>query len=88
MEFVGMATIKEVVLKHHKKDDGTYNIKYRLTHNRKITYIKHELFCRGKAIKKRLYYKRQVFTFSGLDRYRKIPGKVDRARKITDAFRC
>jgi len=24
--FVGMATIKEVVLKHHKKEDGIYNI--------------------------------------------------------------
>ena len=34
--FVKMATIKEVVLKHHKKEDGIYNIKFRLTHNRSL----------------------------------------------------
>ena len=34
-----MATIKAVVQKHHKKEDGTYNVKIRVTHNRKIAYI-------------------------------------------------
>jgi integrase len=52
MEFVSMATIKEVVLKHHKKEDGTYNIKYRLTHNRKITYINTNYFAGEKQLKK------------------------------------
>lgn len=52
MSFVGMATIKEVVLKHHKKEDGTYNIKYRLTHNRKITYINTNYFADEKQLKK------------------------------------
>lgn len=47
-----MATIKEVVLKHHKKEDGTYNIKYRLTHNRKITYINTNYFVGEKQLKK------------------------------------
>jgi len=47
-----MATIKEVVLKHHKKEDGTYNIKYRLTHNRKITYINTNYFACEKQLKK------------------------------------
>jgi hypothetical protein len=47
-----MATIKEVVLKHHKKEDGTYNIKYRLTHNRKITYINTNYFAGEKQLKK------------------------------------
>ncbi|HEY2580335.1 MAG TPA: phage integrase SAM-like domain-containing protein [Mucilaginibacter sp.] len=47
-----MATIKEVVLKHHKKEDGTYNIKYRLTHNRKITYINTNHFVSEKQLKK------------------------------------
>jgi len=50
--FVNMATIKEVVLKHHKKEDGTYNIKYRLTHNRKITYINTNHFAGEKQLKK------------------------------------
>ncbi|WP_295793993.1 phage integrase SAM-like domain-containing protein [Mucilaginibacter sp.] len=52
-----MATIKEVVLKHHKKDDGTYNIKYRLTHNRKITYINTNYFAGEKQLKKDLTIK-------------------------------
>jgi integrase len=50
--FVKMATIKEVVLKHHKKEDGTYNIKYRLTHNRKVTYINTNYFAGEKQLKK------------------------------------
>jgi len=57
MEFVRMATIKEVVLKHHKKEDGTYNIKYRLTHNRKITYINTNHFAGEKQLKKDLTVK-------------------------------
>src|ERR1700709_1905819 len=51
-DFVSMATIKEVVLKHHKKEDGTYNLKYRLTHNRKITYINTNHFVGEKQLKK------------------------------------
>jgi len=35
-----IATIKEVVLKHHKKVDGTYNIKYRLTQLSESAIIK------------------------------------------------
>ena len=52
-----MATIREVVLKHHKKEDGTYNIKYRLTHNRKITYINTNHFVGEKQLKKNLTVK-------------------------------
>ena len=47
-----MATIKEVVLKHHKKEDGTFNIKYRLTHNRNVTYINTNHFVDAKQLKK------------------------------------
>ncbi|TFF39316.1 phage integrase SAM-like domain-containing protein [Mucilaginibacter psychrotolerans] len=52
-----MATIKEVVLKHHKKEDGTYNIKFRLTHNRKVTYINTNHFAGEKQLKKDLTIK-------------------------------
>jgi integrase len=52
-----MATIKEVVLKHHKKEDGTYNIKYRLTHNRKVTYINTNHFVGETQLKKDLTIK-------------------------------
>ncbi len=39
-----MATIKAVVLKHHKKEDGTFNVKVRVTHNRKMAYIASPFF--------------------------------------------
>jgi hypothetical protein len=52
-----MATIKEVILKHHRKEDGTYNIKYRLIHNRKITYINTNHFVTEKQLKKDLSIK-------------------------------
>ena len=34
-----MATIKAVVLKHQKKEDGTFNVKVRVTHKREVAYI-------------------------------------------------
>lgn len=34
-----MATISWVILKHHKKADGTYNPKIRVTHNRTTSYL-------------------------------------------------
>lgn len=35
-----MATFKVVILPHHKKEDGTFNVKIRVTHDRKSRYIK------------------------------------------------
>lgn len=35
----GMATVAWVVMRHHKKDDGTYNPKIRITHNRTSSYV-------------------------------------------------
>lgn len=34
-----MATVSWVVFKHHKKSDGTYNPKIRISHNRTSSYI-------------------------------------------------
>ena len=34
-----MATVAWVVMKHHKKDDGTYNPKVRISHNRTSSYV-------------------------------------------------
>ena len=34
-----MVTFKAIVLKHHAKTDGTYNVKIRVTHGRKAKYI-------------------------------------------------
>ena len=34
-----MPTVKIVILKHQKKDDDTWNVKIRITHERKSSYI-------------------------------------------------
>lgn len=39
-----MATVSWVVMKHHKKADGTYNIKIRITHNRTTAYLATEIY--------------------------------------------
>lgn len=39
-----MATVTWVVLKHHKKVDGTFNPKIRITHNRTTAYIATQIF--------------------------------------------
>ena len=35
----GMTTVKQIILPHHKKEDKTWNVKIRLTHKRKSTYM-------------------------------------------------
>ncbi len=47
-----MATVREVVLPHHKKEDGTWNVKIRVTHKRKSSYIDTQHFICGKQIRK------------------------------------
>jgi len=47
-----MATVREVVLPHHKKEDGTWNVKIRVTHNRKSTYIDTQHYVGAKQLKK------------------------------------
>lgn len=42
--YTDMATIAWVILKHHKKADGTYNPKIRITHNRTTGYIPTQIF--------------------------------------------
>jgi len=52
-----MATIREVVIKHHKKSDGTFNVKYRLTHRGKQVYISSPHYIIEKQLKKDLTIK-------------------------------
>ena len=47
-----MATVREVILPHHLKEDGTWNVKIRVTHNRKLAYIDTRHFVSAKQIKK------------------------------------
>lgn len=48
-----MATFKVVVLPHQKKEDGTYNVKIRVTQDRKTKYIKTSQFVTSSDITRR-----------------------------------
>lgn len=62
-----MATFKALILPHQKKDDGSYNVKIRVTHNRKVRYLRtpyyafsHDLSKRKKNGKEELKIKNQA----------------------------
>ena len=48
-----MPTFKTIILPTQKRSDGSYNVKIRLTHNRKSKYIKTPYYVEGKDIAKR-----------------------------------
>lgn len=48
-----MATFKIVILPHHKREDGTYNVKIRVTHNRKTRYMKTPYYIGGADVSRR-----------------------------------
>lgn len=48
-----MATLKYLVLPHHKKADGSYNVKIRVTQNGQSRYIKTEQYVTSSDISKR-----------------------------------
>lgn len=47
-----MATVAWVVMRHHKKDDGTYNPKIRISHNRTSSYISTTIYTEMVKFKK------------------------------------
>ncbi|WP_295792305.1 phage integrase SAM-like domain-containing protein [Mucilaginibacter sp.] len=47
-----MATVREVVLPHHKKEDGTWNVKIRVTHKGKCAFINTQHFVCEKQLRK------------------------------------
>jgi|GEM_PF-99441 len=52
-----MVTIKETVIARRKKKDGTWNLKIRVTHKRKVAYIETPHFVNEKQLKKDLTLK-------------------------------
>lgn len=48
-----MTTFKTLILPHHKKEDGTYNVKIRVTHNRKVKYIKTPHYVSSEEVSRR-----------------------------------
>lgn len=55
-----MATFKAVVLKQKKKMDGTYNVKIRITHLRKVAYLQTQINITAKDLSKNLEIKNQA----------------------------
>lgn len=45
-----MATFKSLIQKHHKKADGTWNVKIRVTHNRQIKYLATPIYAKADDI--------------------------------------
>jgi integrase len=58
-----MATFKAVVMAHHKKEDGTYNVKIRVTHNRVTRYIKTNIFVVKSDLTKSLKIKNESINY-------------------------
>src|ERR1700754_5163205 len=55
-----MATEKALVLKHHQKTDGTFNVKIRITHNRVSRYLDTNHFVSVKQLNKKLAIKDNI----------------------------
>jgi integrase len=58
-----MATFRAVVLAHHKKEDGTYNVKIRVTHNRVTRYIKTNIFVAKNDLTKSMKIKDEAVNY-------------------------
>lgn len=52
-----MATVNYVIFGHHLKNDGTYNVKYRITHRGKQVYYSSSVFVAKNQLKKDLTIK-------------------------------
>jgi hypothetical protein len=55
-----MATFKAVVEKHHKKTDGTYNVKIRVTHKRVVKYMATQVFVTKDEVTKSMKIKNRA----------------------------
>ncbi len=55
-----MATFKTCILAHHKKADGTYSIKLRITHHRRSRWINTNLLARPEDLTRSLKLKNEI----------------------------
>jgi integrase len=70
-----MTTFKTVIYTHHQKQDGSYNIKIRVTHNRRNKYISTIYFVYKDDLTRSLKLKNQFYineTNNLIHKYRKI----------------
>lgn len=76
--FYDMATFKAIVLSHHKKEDGTWNIKIRVTHNRLSRYISTPFYVDKSDMTRALKLKNQKYIDATDDMIRKYRNICDR----------
>lgn len=76
--FYDMATFKAVVMSHHKKEDGTWNIKIRVTHNRLSRYISTPYYVDKSDMTRALKLKNQKYIDATDDMIRKYRSVCDR----------
>lgn len=76
--FYDMATFKAIVLNHHKKEDGTWNIKIRVTHNRLSRYISTPFYVDKSDMTRALKLKNQKYIDATDDMIRKYRSICDR----------
>jgi len=82
-----MATFKAVVHSHHKREDGTWNIKIRVIHNRKIRYLATNWYVAKDDLTKSFKLKNITYidyTEDLIKSYRKILDKVGPGLKDMD----
>lgn len=72
-------TFKAIVIAHQKKKDGTYNIKIRIIHNRKIKYLPTAWYVEKKDLNKAMEIKNTKYLDLTYDLIRKYRGKCDAA---------
>lgn len=56
-----MATFKAIVEPHYKRADGTYNIRIRVTHNRKSKLLSTQLYATAEDLTRKLKIKNEAF---------------------------
>ena len=74
-----MLTVKAIVLKHHQKSDGSFNVKIRVTHNRVSRYIDTVHFVAGKQLNKKNEIRDNIIALQvdkTLNEYRKSIGEL------------
>lgn len=81
-----MATFKAIILKHQKKSDDTYNVKIRVTSNRKSAYISTNIYVNKKDITKSFKIKNQAVIEKTEEIIRGYRTKLLRISTISEGF--
>ncbi|MBB6130992.1 phage integrase SAM-like domain-containing protein [Mucilaginibacter lappiensis] len=75
-----MATVRALVLKHHEKSDGTFNVKIRISHKRVSRYLDTDHFVSQKQLNKKNAIKDNIVLLQvdkTVNKHRKSIGELD-----------